>query len=155
QTIGKDALLDPNPAPPMVTVRLPTLTDGTVPPDSVFNGFGCTGQNRPIAIAWSGAPENTQSFAVVMHDPDAPTGVGFFHWLVFNVPKTATLLDAASSEGLPAGAVQGMTDSGSVGYTGPCPPPGPAHRYIVTVYALDVPKLDLPPSTTGALLRFM
>ncbi|MDP9036999.1 MAG: YbhB/YbcL family Raf kinase inhibitor-like protein [Myxococcota bacterium] len=148
-------LLDPNPAPATIVVKL-TTDGGRVPLQSVFNGFGCTGKNVSLGISWSGAPASTQSYAVILHDPDAPTGVGFFHWSVFNLPKgTTSLAPGASTGGLPAGAGQGYTDFGVSGYGGPCPPPGAPHRYIATVYALDVPKLDVGPGATGALLRFM
>jgi Raf kinase inhibitor-like YbhB/YbcL family protein len=147
--------LDPNPAPASLSVTLPGLRGGVVQPESVFAGFGCTGRNQSLAVSWSGAPARTQSYALIVHDPDAPTGVGFFHWIVFNLPReSASLALGASRSGLPAGAVQGSTDFGSQSYGGPCPPPGPAHRYIVTVYAVDVPKLELGPDTSGALLRF-
>lgn len=148
-------LLDPNPAAATIVVKLAT-DGGRVPLQNVFNGFGCTGKNVSLGISWSGAPASTQSFALIIHDPDAPTGVGFFHWSVFNLPKgTTSLPPGASAGGLPAGAVQGYTDFGMSGYGGPCPPPGAPHRYIATVYALDVPKLDLGPGATPALLRFM
>jgi Raf kinase inhibitor-like YbhB/YbcL family protein len=117
--------------------------------------MGCTGKNQSLAVSWTGAPEKTQSFVLIMHDPDAPTGVGFFHWLVVNLPKETNSLAVGASASLPPGTAQTTTDFGMPGYGGPCPPPGPAHRYSVTVYALDVPKLDVPPTASGALLRFM
>jgi Raf kinase inhibitor-like YbhB/YbcL family protein len=148
-------LLDPNHAPPNLVVKL-SAPDGHIPLDNVFNGFGCTGKNVSLGVSWSGAPPSAQSYAVILHDPDAPTGVGFFHWSVFNLSKeTTSLAPGASASGLPAGAVQGYTDFGTNAYGGPCPPPGAPHRYIATVYALDVPKLDAGPSATGALLRFI
>lgn len=151
-----DALLDPNPAPATLAVALPSVVDGRVPDESVYGGFGCTGGNRSLAVTWSNVPEKTQSFALVMHDPDAPTGVGFFHWTVFDLPPTARALElGASQSGLPSGSVQGYTDFGGSGYGGPCPPSGPPHRYVLSVYALDVPKLELGPNATGALVRFM
>jgi Raf kinase inhibitor-like YbhB/YbcL family protein len=127
-----------------------------MPQDSAFNSFGCTGHNRSPHIRWTGAPAGTRSFAVIAHDPDAPTGVGFFHWTVFNLPATTTELALdASHAGVPAGAVQAGTDYGATGYGGPCPPVGENHRYIFTVYALDVPQLQAPPTATGAMLRFL
>jgi Raf kinase inhibitor-like YbhB/YbcL family protein len=152
---GASDLSDPNKAPATLKVTLGNGS-GTIPMDNVFNGFGCTGKNQSLAVSWSGAPANAQSFAIILHDPDAPTGVGFFHWSVFNLPKTTTSLAAgASSAGLPPGAMQGYTDFGMNGYGGPCPPPGAPHRYIATVYALDTAKLEAPAGATGALLRFM
>jgi Raf kinase inhibitor-like YbhB/YbcL family protein len=148
-------LLDPNPAPATLHVTLPEAAGGTVPQASAFNSFGCTGQNQSPHITWTGAPAGTRSFALIVHDPDAPTGVGFFHWTVFNIPATTTsfALDASHS-GLPGGAVQGGTDFGAQAYGGPCPPAGENHRYMFTVYALDVPQLQVPPNATGAMLRF-
>jgi Raf kinase inhibitor-like YbhB/YbcL family protein len=152
------ALLDPNPAPVTIKVSLPGLENGVVDDANVFKGMGCTGDNKSLAVSWTGAPRDTKSFAVIVHDPDAPTGVGFFHWTVFNLPASTTRLDlGASGAGIKkAGGVEGYTDFGRSGYGGPCPPPGPAHRYIVTVYALKVPRLEGADATsTGALLRFM
>lgn len=149
-------LLDPNPAPNTLKVTFPGLKDGVVDNGSVFKGFGCTGDNKSFALAWSGAPKDTKSFAVIVHDPDAPTGVGFFHWSVFNLPATTTKLDLGASGTFKDGAIEGYTDFGFSGFGGPCPPPGAPHRYIVTVYALKVPKLEgVDAKATGALLRFM
>ena len=132
----------------------------TIAAAQVFNGFGCQGGNVSPALAWSGAPADTKSFALMVHDPDAPTGSGWWHWVVYNIPASATSLAAGAGDGsrhlLPAGAVQGNTDFGSAGYGGPCPPPGDKpHRYITTVYALKVDKLDLPAEPSGALVGFM
>jgi Raf kinase inhibitor-like YbhB/YbcL family protein len=128
-----------------------------MPDTTVFSGMGCTGGNTSPDLKWEGAPEGTKSFAVEVHDPDAPTGVGFFHWTMWNIAATTSSLDAgAGAEGkAPTGAVLGHTDFGSSGYNGPCPPPGNPHRYHFTVYALDTDKLELGKTATGALLRFM
>ncbi|HML11102.1 MAG TPA: YbhB/YbcL family Raf kinase inhibitor-like protein [Stellaceae bacterium] len=125
----------------------------------VFNGFGCTGQNISPALSWSGEPAGTQSFAVTMFDPDAPTGSGWWHWTVFNIPASVHSLPAGAgtdpSKDLPAGAVQGRNDFGFSFYGGPCPPVGAhAHHYEITVYALKVPKLDLDASASGAKVGF-
>lgn len=122
----------------------------------VFNGFGCEGENQSPAISWSGAPEGTKSYAVTVYDPDAPTGSGWWHWVVFNIPADVTALAAnASADGLPEGAVQSRTDYGTEAYGGPCPPEGhDAHRYIVTVHALDVEKLEITPDTPAAQVGF-
>ncbi len=125
----------------------------------VFNGMGCTGNNLSPELQWSGAPAGTKSFAVTAYDPDAPTGSGWWHWVVYNIPATVTKLDRgagdASKNLLPAGAVQGNTDFGAPGYGGPCPPPGDKpHHYIFTVYALNTDKLDLPAGATAAYVGF-
>jgi Raf kinase inhibitor-like YbhB/YbcL family protein len=146
-------LLDPNPATASLRVTLPGLQNGVIPQENAFGGMGCTGQNRSPRIQWSGAPAGTRSFAIIAHDPDAPTGVGFFHWIVANLPAHTTELAAGAA--MPPGAIQTQTDFGQPGYGGPCPPPGETHRYIFTVYALDVPHLDLPATASGALTRFM
>ncbi len=125
----------------------------------VFNGFGCTGDNVSPALNWSNAPAGTKSFALTMYDPDAPTGSGFWHWVVFDLPADQKSLPAgagsASGEGLPPGATQGKTDFNTTGYGGPCPPPGDRpHRYILTVHALGIDKLGLPSDTPAALVGF-
>ena len=127
----------------------------------VFKGFGCEGKNVSPALKWSGAPSGTKSYAVTVYDPDAPTGSGWWHWVVYNIPATATELPegagAADGKGaLPAGAVQGKTDFGSAGFGGACPPPGDKpHRYIFTVYALKTDKIDVPADASAALIGFM
>jgi Raf kinase inhibitor-like YbhB/YbcL family protein len=127
----------------------------------VFAGFGCTGGNQSPALAWKNAPAGTKSFAVMLHDQDAPTGgAGFWHWVVVNLPANSTGLAAGAGAGdgkaLPAGASQINTDFGAPGYGGPCPPQGrEAHRYTFTVYALKVDKLDLPANATASLTGFM
>ena len=125
----------------------------------VFNGMGCTGANTSPALAWTGAPAGTKSFAVTIYDPDAPTGSGWWHWVVYNIPAATTSLATgagdASKNLLPAGAVQGNTDFGAPGYGGACPPPGDkAHHYFITVYALNVDKLDIPAGATAAYVGF-
>lgn len=132
----------------------------TIKMEQVLNGFGCSGQNVSPAVTWTGAPANAKSFALILHDPDAPTGVGgFTHWIVYNIPASAHGLDkgagAADGKKLPAGAMQAMTSFGTPGYGGPCPPAGDkAHRYVFTLYALNVEKVDLPPNATQALAGF-
>lgn len=126
----------------------------------IFNGFGCTGGNVSPELHWHGAPAATKSFALSVYDPDAPTGSGWWHWYVVNIPAGTTALarGAGKSDGskLPAGAIQIKTDFGTPGYGGPCPPAGSKpHRYVVTVYALKVPKLDVPPDATAALAGFL
>jgi Raf kinase inhibitor-like YbhB/YbcL family protein len=139
-----------------LTVRSSTYRDGeTIPEGAVFDSFGCTGGNQSPDLTWSGAPDGTKSFAVTIWDPDAPTTVGFVHWIVFDIPTGATSLPAGASRRGIAGATQGFTDFGFSSYGGPCPPPGPAHRYILTVYALDQAVLGVDETTTYAKFRFL
>ncbi len=133
----------------------------TIAQKFVFNGFGCTGENISPAITWKNAPAGTKSFAVMAHDPDAPTGgAGFWHWIVVDVPATNTQLaqGAGSVDGknLPAGARHINSDFGVAAWGGPCPPAGnKPHRYNFTVYALKVEKLELPANATASLTGFM
>jgi len=142
------------------TLVSPDIGQGKDIPDAqVFNGFGCKGKNLSPELHWSGAPEGTQSFALMVHDPDAPTGSGFWHWIVYNIPATEDHLPAEAGDpkqprGLPKGAVQGRNDFGNAAYGGPCPPPGKPHHYHFRLFALKVPKLDLPADATGAMIGF-
>jgi Raf kinase inhibitor-like YbhB/YbcL family protein len=124
----------------------------------VFKGMDCTGGNLSPAMQWKGAPSGTKSFALTIYDPDAPTGSGWWHWVVYNIPASAAkLAGGAGSAGgtLPAGAVQGNTDFGVPGYGGACPPKGDKpHHYIFTLYALDTDKLDVPAGATAAYVGF-
>ena len=121
-------------------------------------GFGCAGGNKSPHLTWSGAPAGTKSFAVTCYDPDAPTGSGFWHWLVVNIPATVTELPlgAGSAGGmLPAGALATRTDFGAPGYGGPCPPEGDhPHRYLFTVFAVGAEKLDVGADTSAAVVGF-
>ena len=134
---------------------------GTIAREQVFDSFGCTGQNVSPALEWSGAPRETKSFALLVHDPDAPTGgAGWWHWLVHDIPATTNQLAKGAGkvggQALPSGARHATTDYGTAGYGGPCPPPGDKpHRYVFTVYALGVDKLDVPPGATASLVGFM
>ena len=131
---------------------------GTIAATQVFNSFGCSGGNVSPALSWSGAPAGTQSFALLVHDPDAPTGSGWWHWVVYNIPAGTSALAAGAGDArknlLPAGAVQGRTDFGTAGYGGPCPPPGKPHHYHFTLYALKTARLELPPDATAAFVSF-
>lgn len=125
----------------------------------VFNGMDCKGDNISPALSWQGAPAATKSYAVTIYDPDAPTGSGWWHWVVFNIPASTTRLAAGAGDAaknlLPAGAVQGNTDIGAPGYGGPCPPKGDKpHHYIFTVYALNTDKVDVPSNATAAFVGF-
>lgn len=138
-----------------VTSRL--FKDGETIPLSMAHGLA-GGNNISPDLSWSGAPEQTQSFAVTCYDPDAPTGIGFVHWVLFDIPSTTTSIQAGagSDEGRPDRSVHGYTDFGESGYGGMAPPPGdPPHHYQFTVYALDTPTLELGTSTTYAMLQFV
>jgi Raf kinase inhibitor-like YbhB/YbcL family protein len=132
---------------------------GQIAEAQVFNGFGCKGGNVSPALSWSNPPAGTKSFALLMHDPDAPTGSGWWHWVVYNIPASVSSLPVGAGDPqknlLPAGAVQGRTDFGTPGYGGPCPPPGKPHHYYLRLYALKVAKLDVPADATAAYIGFM
>jgi Raf kinase inhibitor-like YbhB/YbcL family protein len=116
--------------------------------------WGCTDTGISPQLAWSGAPAGTQSYAVTLFDPDAPTGSGFWHWQAWDIPAGTTSLPQNAT--LPAGAVNGRNDGGGFGYTGPCPPVGDlTHHYRITVIALDVPSLELPADTPDAVVGFV
>lgn len=124
-----------------------------------FNGFGCTGENQSPQLSWKNAPEGTKSFAITMYDPDAPTGSGFWHWVVFDIPANITeLVTNAGNTKLnlaPKGAIQSKTDYGTNGYGGPCPPEGHGlHQYIITIYALKTEKLGLDQNINPAIAGF-
>lgn len=122
-----------------------------------FNGMGCTGSNLSPQLTWENPPQNTQAFAVTMYDKDAPTGSGWWHWVIFNIPGTTTELKTGAGDPgkplAPAGSVQSLTDFGKPGYGGPCPPPGGAHQYLITVYALKS-KLELDQKASPALVGY-
>ena len=110
-------------------VSAPDLeSKGRITAAHVYNSFGCTGQNVSPAINWSNAPAGTKSFAVTAYDPDAPTGSGWWHWVMYNIPAGTTGLPAGAGNGrnAPRGSAQGQTDFGTKGYGGPCPPVRPA-----------------------------
>jgi len=130
----------------------------TIGPQFIMNTFGCTGPNTSPALAWSGAPAGTKSFVLTVYDPDAPTGSGFWHWVVYNIPAgTTSLAQGAGAAGAAAGGgVQGTNDAGVAGYSGPCPPPGDKpHRYVFTVYATKADKLEVPPNPSPAVVGFV
>src|ERR1700687_1159039 len=118
----------------------------TIANEQVFKGFGCTGNNVSPALSWSGAPGGTKSFAVSMYDPDAPTGSGSWHWVVFNIPASTTSLPKGAGDVkkklMPKGAIQSRTDFGADGYGGPSSPTGDKpHHYQITGFAAGVAKL--------------
>ncbi len=145
------------PALAEMTLTSPDFADGgPLPAAQVFNAMGCTGGNLSPALNWSGAPEGTKSFVLTAYDPDAPTGSGWWHWTVANIPADVTGLPAgASATALPEGAVEGRTDFGAPGFGGACPPEGAApHRYVFTVYAMPEATLPLDGNASGAMFGF-
>jgi hypothetical protein len=125
----------------------------------VYNGFGCSGENLSPELYWENAPAGTKSFAITMYDPDAPTGSGFWHWVVFDIPTSIAELKTGAgniAKGLmPVGAIQSNTDFGQPGYGGPCPPQGHGfHQYLITIYALKTDKLGLDKNATPAFVGF-
>jgi Raf kinase inhibitor-like YbhB/YbcL family protein len=144
------------------TVSSNSFKDGDyLPSDFILSadfGFGCAGGNKSPHLTWSGVPEGTKSFAITCYDPDAPTGSGFWHWLVVNIPASVSeLAEGAGSAGgkLPPGALQTRTDFGTPGYGGPCPPPGDhPHRYLFTGFAVKADKLEARHLGGGRRLQF-
>lgn len=148
-------------AVPALTVTSNDLTDGGTIADAHIAdaGFGLHGQNRSPHLAWRDVPEGTKSFAVTCFDPDAPTGSGFWHWVLFDIPASVSELatGAASGDlaGLPAGAIHARNDTGNTCYTGPFPPPGHGpHRYLFAVHALGVERLGLDATASPAVVGF-
>lgn len=152
------------------TLTSPDLASGTFDTKFILNGFGCTGQNISPALEWSNVPAGTKSLALQVFDPDAPSGSGFWHWAVYDIPPSATGLPQGAgndSNLLPGGAFGGTTDlfdtgltNGNGNYGGPCPPQGdPPHRYIFTLYATAVEKLEVaggvPKTGTAGLYGFV
>ena len=131
---------------------------GEVSKTQEFNGFGCSGENQSPELLWKNAPEGTKSFAITMYDPDAPTGSGFWHWVVFDIPANVNELvtnAGTKSNLIPKGAIQSITDYGIKGFGGPCPPVGHGfHEYIITVYALKTDKLGTNENTNPAVVGF-
>lgn len=131
------------------------ITSRSVQEGEMFNKKnifkGCGGENLSPELSWSEAPKGTKSFAVTMFDPDAPTGSGWRHWLVYNISSDVMGLSEGASLSLPEGALMGKNDWGELAYGGPCPPSGHGkHRYVITVYALDTERVDLDPNKVSA-----
>ena len=125
-----------------------------------FNGFGCTGEDMSPQLSWANAPAGTKSFAITVYDPDAPTGSGWWHWQVVNIPLNVTTLEtnagSAKQDLMPAGSLQIQNDYGIAGFGGACPPEGHGiHHYRFTIHALSVEKLELPENASGALAGYM
>jgi Raf kinase inhibitor-like YbhB/YbcL family protein len=133
----------------------------TLSDEQAFDGMGCQGQNISPELRWSGAPAGTKSYALLLHDPDAPTGgAGWWHWIAYDIPAGTTELrkGAGKSDGvaMPAGSASVPNDYGTPGYGGPCPPEGDKpHRYVFTVYALKVARLDLPKGAHAPVVGFV
>lgn len=128
-----------------------------MPERHVFNGMGYQGDNLSPHLAWDEVPEGTKSFVVTCYDPDAPTGSGWWHWVVANIPADVTVLPQGAGSGvaeLPESAIQTRTDFGQTGYGGAAPPQGESHRYIFSVHALDVETLEVDEGASGAMVGF-
>ena len=133
--------------------------EGQAQMKQVFNSFGCKGDNISPELAWVNPPAGTKSFAITMYDPDAPTGSGWWQWVVFDIPATATELVENAGDIIknlaPKGTVQSLNDYGGYGYGGPCPPVnGGIHEYIFTIYALSIPTLGLDKNANPAMVGF-
>ena len=145
-------------AVPLFTLTSDDIADDR-PLDRAQWGSGGGGGDISPQLSWNGFPAGTKSFAVTIHDPDAPTGSGFWHWAVFNIPVAVTSLErGAGAEGggsLPQGAAMLSNELGSKSFTGAGPPPGTGtHHYNVVVHALDVESFDLDPESSPAILGF-
>lgn len=139
----------------------PSLIEGgMLGKNQVFQGFGCQGDNISPALTWENPPIGTKSFAITMYDPDAPSGSGWWHWVVYNLPANIRHLapnaGEVSGKNLPTGSQQARTDFGTRGYGGACPPVGHGmHRYQWIVHALDVAQLPVSNDASPALIGFM
>jgi Raf kinase inhibitor-like YbhB/YbcL family protein len=151
----------PAQAAPAFALSSPAFKSNAAIPDKyAFNGMGCTGANVSPPLEWKNPPAGTKSFVLMEHDPDAPTGSGWWHWIVYDLPADATSLPegagAADGKALPKGAILGKTDMGTPAYGGACPPPGsPKHHYNFTLFALKIDKVEVPVGASAAMIGYM
>jgi Raf kinase inhibitor-like YbhB/YbcL family protein len=132
----------------VITLSSASLQDGNVPKD-----FTCDGEDQSPVLSWQLPPDNAKALALIVTDPDAGQGT-FTHWVIYNLPANTSGLSAGvpKQAQLANGSRQGKTDFDKVGYGGPCPPPGPPHRYVFTLYALDS-ELDVPAGAPRSLVE--
>jgi Raf kinase inhibitor-like YbhB/YbcL family protein len=134
------------------------LEEGTFRMEQVYKGMGCVGENRSPDLAWAGVPDGTRSFVLTMFDRDAPTGSGWWHWVVVNIPASTRSIDAGASRTskMPPGSLETRTDFGPPGYGGPCPPELESpHRYVITLSALRVEKLEVTADSSAAMVGLL
>jgi Raf kinase inhibitor-like YbhB/YbcL family protein len=158
-TAGYDTVSVRAPVPPKGSANLTVTSKSFKEGESIGMNYvftGCGGKNVSPQLSWSGAPKETKSYAITCFDPDAPTGSGYWHWLAFDIPPSVTSVEeGAGTDKSPGGGHSGSTDYGFASYGGPCPPKGDgAHRYIFTVYALDVASPGVDAKCTGATCVF-
>lgn len=145
---------------PTFTLTSADVNDGEELPLAQVSGiFGAGGTDTSPQLSWSGFPTGTKSFAVTVYDPTAPTGSGFWHWAVADIPATTTQLPTGAGDGhassLPQGALQLANDASLQRYLGAAPPAGSGkHNYYIAVHAVDVEKLGIPENSTPAFLGF-
>jgi Raf kinase inhibitor-like YbhB/YbcL family protein len=130
-------------------MRSAEFSDGGVIPTRAM-ALGCGGENRSPQLAWTGVPRATKSLALIVHDPDAPIPGGFYHWVVYNLPPAMRELSAGAKL---AEQQIGATSAGTAAYYGPCPPPGPMHHYVFTLYALDIAHISADAPLTATQLQ--
>jgi Raf kinase inhibitor-like YbhB/YbcL family protein len=131
---------------------------GNLKQNQIANAFGCHGKNLSPELSWIGIPKTAKSLAISAYDPDAPTGSGFWHWIVYDINVHATSINdgASNTSNMPDNATEASNDSGTKGYIGACPPKGDnKHRYQFTIYAIDVNKLPIPANATSPIIRFI
>jgi len=139
---------------PVFSLVSPSFDDDTaLPAKQVGKIFGCKGKNLSPALDWTDGPEGTESYAITVFDPDAPSGSGWWHWVLFNIPKETTELPEGAKT-LPKGAVQARNDFGNSQYDGACPPEKTSHRYVFTIYALKTKSIPLDSSASGAMVGY-
>lgn len=145
----------PPPPPRHLVLASPDITDGGTLHRAQVNRR-CGGRDVSPALSWHDAPLGTRSYVLLMHDPDAPKAAGFWHWVVYDIPASVDALPAGAGDVhkhlMPASAVQALSDFGTRGYGGPCPPPGRPHRYFIRLYAMPTPKLDVPRNATASII---